>query len=83
MTKLIKLFFVLATLCMFCVLVGKELTREGLWLWKLSFMMIEWIGGANFLAIIMLFIGSSPIWSVALLMYWLWKQTYKQEDYRG
>lgn len=79
--KFIKLLFVLATIWMICVLIGKELMREGLIMWDWFFMFIDWIGGANFLAIILIIIGTAPIWSTLILMFYLWTKTIEpQED---
>lgn len=77
--KFMKLFFVLATLWMICVLIGMELEREGLWLWKFVFWLIEVVGGANLITIIVIVAASSPIWSTIVVMVWLWTCTYNKE----
>lgn len=80
--KWIKLFLVLASLWMICVLIGKELMREGLWLWKFIFWVIEMVGGANLFTIIAIIFATSPIWSTFIIMFYLWTKSIEpQEDY--
>ena len=79
--KFIKLLFVLATIWMICVLIGKELMREGQIYWGWFFDLMNWVGWANAFTILAIILATAPIWSTLILMFYLWTKTIEpQED---